>query len=280
MNAVARIFVVINLLLAGGFLLAAATFLHQNTKWKEELAKVEATAEANKRDLNGQITNLQTELTGSRTDLNSAKQNVTAVENDKSNLETRLVAEERGKLSAERQLTQAGGNMSTLTNNFEGLKGTLDTLKGQVDTYRQQSIDAMAAKAKAESVATEANVKADAMDAVNAKLKDNLMLASADNGKLSAMLKRYQELYPAPAAKAQPKVDGAVVRFDVGTQLVEINKGRSDGIAHGHEFDIVRGTTFIGTVRISRVEVGSSVGSVYIPSPGHQPRAGDTATKL
>ncbi len=48
MNQVARIFVVINLFLAAGFLMAAATFLKQNDHWMQKHGELKTQSDAEK----------------------------------------------------------------------------------------------------------------------------------------------------------------------------------------------------------------------------------------
>ena len=78
----------------------------------------------------------------------------------------------------------------------------------------------------------------------------------------------------------EPRIDGSITRFDVGTNLVEVDKGIPDGVKLGHVFDIVRGDNFICAVVVDRVDEKRSVGHIEVHGTNGNPQPGDLATKL
>ena len=280
MNVVARVFVGLNLILAAGFLMAAGTFLHQQQVNKETLEEREtellADIEQKKNDLlarDTQITNLQN-------DFDRSKATITTLEGEKTNLTTKLEGEQREKRNVERSLQTLQGTHDALANQVGEMKGELGTLREQVDTYRNQSIEDRDRAREADVARAEAVTARDQVSALLAATKDGKgavekILAAANNE-----LGRYKAVYPPPPTGDAPKIDGQVLRYDAATKLVEVNRGSSQGLRIGHEYDVVRGADFICTIRIDRVEDQRAVGSIKVPMPGRQPRSGDRATKL
>ncbi|MEZ6196518.1 MAG: hypothetical protein R3F20_12455 [Planctomycetota bacterium] len=280
MNAVARVFVVLNLILAAGFLMAAGTFLHQKEDIRTQLEKEKSDRADQVAQMLNERAALETDKGRVQSDLDRAKATITTLESEKGNLTAKLEGEQRERRNVESTLTTLQATHSSATEQIGALKDELKELRGQVDTYRQASLDdrdkALAAmKEKADAIASR-----DEFQAMLTTTSDGKSVIQKQLEALDREHARWVAVYPPPPTGDEPKIDGQVLRFDAATNLVEINRGTGVGIKVGHEYDIVRGADFICTVRIDRVEDGRSVGSIDVRMPGRQPRSGDRATKL
>ena len=119
MSQVARVFVVLNLLIAAGFLFAASTFLALNNDYKKELAK-EQEAKANlEQEMSGRIETLEAE----KKDL--ANQN-RALQERNANLtgSADTLNQQVRSLEAEKQAKDT--QIADLTRNLNSMQATVD----------------------------------------------------------------------------------------------------------------------------------------------------------
>lgn len=281
MNQVARIFVVINLFLAAGFLMAAATFLKQNDNWvvKHDTLKKQSDGVIQQKD--GEIAKLSAQIQGLSKDVDSCKSRLAAAESDKQDALTRLQAAQTAQATAEQNLQREQGTNQTHASNLEKYNAELKSLTERVDKYH-------ADMAKAQEERDAANVEKTKLASDLAAEKDNVhkgeLMIEEVKKQLNATkttLDTYTGVYPPPARKEQPKVDGSVTRYDATANVVQINKGKTANIQLGHKFDIVRGASFICEVEIDSVGDDYAIGHVgRVKVPGREPQAGDTATNL
>ena len=281
MNQVARIFVVLNLLLAAGFLMAAATFLKQNEDWKKKHNDQGIAFASKEGEYKAAASTAQGRIEALTQDLNNAKTKISGLEQDKSDTATRLTAANESKATAEGNVEREQGTVRSLSATVEQLKGELASYNGVIEKAKTDTINAQkerddAVRAKAEAVAALEAEKKNVHDRDNA-ITDHMARIS----KLEATLKTYTDAYPAPANTAQAKVDGTVVRFDPTTNVVQVNKGKKDNVQLGHRFDIIRGAQFICTVEVDSAGEDFAIGHVTnVRSPGREIQVGDTATTL
>ena len=280
MNSVARVFVVINLLLAAGFLMAAATFLKQTSNYKQELvdeqtahADAVAAKEAEAGELRANIQRLQD-------DLSNSGQSVSALESEKSDLTVRLGAANEAKTQAETQMQTMTGSLTGMDGKVGDLKDRVGGLEGQIERYRQESIDARRERDEAVAARVAAQEELDDVQKTLKATRDNKNLAENLLGKAKTQLASYRAVYPAPAHADQKKVDGQVVRYDAATNVIQVNRGKTHGVSRGYLIDIVRGGNYIGTARIDFVEQDSAVGSMTLNNGDRRPRSGDAMTRL
>ena len=280
MNQVARVFVVINLLLSAGFMMAAATFLKQNEDWKKQHEtvseeKVQLTAQKDQ-----EISALDADIKALKEDVQRKDGVVAGLESDKSDLDTRLKAADEQKNQAQRNQQQVNSSCTTLTakvgeltDSVKGLEALIERYRERAETESSRADDAEKARVDSETMKDQKIREINDLNNELAMLKKELLATSVE-------LATYKTHYPPPALKDQPKIDGQITRFDQGTNLVQVNRGKSAGVALGHLFDIVRGDQFICAVIVDRVDDENAVGHIEVHGTNGQPRAGDTATKL
>ncbi len=281
MNQVARVFVVINILLSAAFLMAAATFLHQSTNWKQIAADTETAKMDSEKALNHQIAQLDTDIKNLQDDLNSRKAKVNSLNSDLSAAKTEASNALEQKNQTERKFTllqethnQAVSKLAALTDSVGGLEARIETYRAAREAAQDKERDALAEQARIAAVR-------ETLKKAKAALENNVKdLQGRLNSTMTELL-AYRGAYPPPNNKSQPVVNGQVIRFDAGTNMVQVNKGANDGVRLGHRFDIVHGSDFVCTVMIDYIDGSTSVGHIAVPSTtGASPISGDKATKL
>lgn len=281
MNQVARVFVVINLLLSAGFLMAAATFLHQTQDWKKQYGDKDAQLTAETDRLNSEIQNRDAEIKRLNDDLSTQKGKVTELDSQLADAKGRMNAAVEAKNSADREmqaLIQRGNQDSS---SLAELKDVNKSFEARIDSYRNRAEEKTEEARVAEVARSDAMKEVEDRDSQINDLQNQLDDTTKQLNDVSTRLAAYVGAYPPPTLKDQPRIDGMVIRYDADANMVQVNKGRTDGVALGHMFDILHGNDYVGTVRITYLDDKTSVGHVHIKGlKGLMPVAGDKATKL
>ena len=281
MNQVARVFVVINLLLGAAFLAAAATFLKQSDDWKAKYNEAEVAHAGVVDGKDAEIRAQRADIQRRSDDLSKKVDEKKTLESDKRTLQDQLnkaveIAAERLKVSDSLQTTH-----NAATTRLDEISGHLGTLDGLVDKYKEQAANAIAAehgaiKDKVAAVAERESVRETVRQRDNT-IKD----LQGQLAERTAVLTTYTNVYPPPGATERKKINGQVLQYRATSNVVQINAGKEQGVVVGHEFDILRGSQFICTVKVDSVEDKTCVGHMTKVRAGSRtPRGGDQATTL
>jgi hypothetical protein len=276
MSQVARVFVVLNLLVAAGFLFASATFLSLNSDFKGQLEK-EVKAHQLDNDANesrisekdAEIARLGGENSGLREQRGQNEAKITAQDSEIA----RLTAENTAKDTQIANLTRVNEVHATAVT---GLRADLDTQLKRAEAARDE------ARAKTEET-SEAVKKLEMAQAEIVTLTNDLHTGektiTSQKEMISnlSMMKEYAQKTLGVSfdnVLVMPSLNGVVAQTD-GRSLVQVNLGTEQGMGKGFTVDVVRGGSYVGRVRIDTVFANSSAGQVTILAPGETVRVGD-----
>jgi len=281
MNQVARVFVVINLLLGAAFLAAAATFLKQSDDWKAKFNEGEVAHATVVDGKDAEIRAQRADIQRLSDDISKKSDHVSTLKSDKDSLQDQLnkaveTAAERLK-DKDSLSTKHGAALTRL----DEISGHLSTLDGLVDKYKDQAVKALegeqgAIKDKVAAIADRESVR-ETVRQRDSAIKD----LQGQLAERTAILTTYTNVYPPPGAAERKKINGQVLQYRAASNVVQINAGKDKGVIVGHEFDILRGSQFICTVKVDRVQDSTCVGHMTKVRAGNRtPRGGDQATTL
>lgn len=277
MSQVARVFVVLNLLLAVGFLFTAATFLAMNNDYKGKLAKeVEgrradnAAKDAEITQLKAQISNLES-LNRTLSDQKSSLEGtVTGNQSTIQSLESESKNKDSQLSLAQRNVAEAANAVQTLNADKNRLTEALNAAHAEA---RQKDEAARKALAELENangqIVSLQNTIGDqerSITSLKTKVSDQDMMIQYAAGKgidFSTLV-------------LTPPLHGTVVTAD--QNMAMLNLGSNAGVKIGFVFDIVRGDSYVGRVVVDQVYPNSSGGKITLKSGGRIPQAGDRAT--
>lgn len=281
MNQVARVFVVINILLSAAFLMAAATFLHQSTDWKQQKADADAAAMKSDAELRGQNSKLDAEIARLNDDLISRKSKLTSLEGNLDTVKSQLENANEQKNQTERKHQALIQTHNQATAKLAAISDSVSGLQDMIENYRKRAEAAQDSEAEALKGQKELAGVRQQLTQENGRLSNQIKELESKLNASNTELADYRNNYPPPTNKSQPMVEGQVIRFDAGTNMVQVNKGANDGIRLGHRFDILNGSNYVCTVMIDYIDASTSVGHISIPSTnGAVPTSGNKATKL
>ncbi|MHC4957336.1 MAG: hypothetical protein ACYTGN_03100 [Planctomycetota bacterium] len=120
------------------------------------------------------------------------------------------------------------------------------------------------------------------LEAANEELKRQLAEAQEDNARLARVVEalRLESQWDFRGPRFQPRPQGSpgVVK-KVRDNFVSISVGSGDGVKIGDNYGVRRGATYVGRIRITRVDKNMAVGEFddQFKGPGVPPQAGDIA---
>ena len=282
MSTIGKVFIVLNLIMAGVFLGYASTSLatsqEYRLRYEQEVDDHQATVE----EKDGEISRLDEQLTASqstasqlRADLQTSKAEFTRAESD---------------------LREARTQIDKLDSSYQQMAATFTTLDDRLGQIEQAKDDAVAARVQAEQERDDAvdekdsaiQAQRDAEDVARTRAsqitdlevaRTDLQLEVERKGTELAMLQqktgaRLDDII------APPPIEAAVLGVDYGVEpgLVALNVGKNHKVQRGFVFDVFAGEVYKGQVKVENVRENMCSCLVITPAVGTVIRQGDTAT--
>ena len=267
MSTLAKILVVVNLLLAVGFLATVGSILGQQDTWKAKHDKAVADAAREK-------AKLQELNDDANSQLRNADSNLRAANAAKAKAET-----ENGRLLSENQQLSAAYN--TLAENHSVMARTVDRMTNTLNANRdlistqQETMstqrDQIASLQESRNQGTQIlNAKELALDRAQAQIKDLESKLEDANEKIRAQefsLRVFRERFPGVEVASQPPHSGKVLNV-AGPRAIVISLGAEDGVRPGFLYMISRGSTYLGDLQIDDVQAKQSSGFIVGDAKG------------
>jgi hypothetical protein len=304
MGTFAKIFIVVNLVLAVIVLGAGAALLGTAESWKARYQNDDVsalTADAENRDWRPDETRIFNqnvvdalklnagEVDGLKKKIDELKSQLLGKTTEKERLEEKLQnAETEWKLIAQKY-NQMQEDFGAHVKAFKALEKQLadarTEAKDMQDRVDQATADALAAKQAREEVEsnlarTEGQLK-QSQEALAAAEKSNTQLGE-EKVAVENELAMYKDVYGAmEGAKAMEAVEGVVTGVDEDLNIVLISVGKDDNVAVGYTFKVFRGKEFVGMLIIDRVGDDWAAGHMNKAESTSFPQRGDdVATRL
>ncbi len=285
MSTIAKIFTVLNVILAAAFLGWAANAVQLNTDYKTKLEQEQAAhnetkalLSKDKSDLAAKLKEADEARTRLQTQVEEAKAENSRVDND-------------NKANASK--------LETMESDYKKIAGTLEGIQADAKTAHEAQLKAQAAQHDAESKAKDASAAQLAAEAKATKLEGDLiaaneLIANKEKELKTAETERQQvktQLETVVAAtgynlkdiQAMPLIEGKVLAVEMGVEpgLVSINCGEGVKVKRGYTFELFQGTTYKGQARVEYVYPDMCSAVLVRKVKGETIRVGDgAATRL
>lgn len=263
MSTVAKVFVVLNLLLAVAVLGAAAAFLGHSDNWKARHDTLKQMSTATETKLNADIADQKranTDLTVQVAAANTAKDKAIAAE--------QAITEAYGQLKkgydeSNASYLTATRSLLTSSNTIAEMRKLIDELWKERDALKDklsQANDAMTAAIQGENKAN------NALEAATTQLNDTLAKLATTEGELQRKTFQLESIIRANPGigngTEQPSQTGKVLLSDNQANIVVISLGSEDGVKNGFRYTVSRGASFVATIEITNVMAKSAAGRV------------------
>ena len=277
MSSMAKIFVVVNLVLGVAAFGAAATLLGAQNDYRAALEEQVAKHHEFKAESAREIAALEQERSTQRDQAVEAVSNASASQQAAESVRAQL-AEAK---NANERLTKA---TETASNELRRLTDTIEKEKEFRDRLASKSEEATQAMVNAQQALEDANANRARLEQTVADLNEQIQTLSAQKGDLEKELRNarfwideYKKITGQDITGEAMGADGRVIA--VRGSLVVVSVGRSDKVRIGDTYNLRRGATFVGQIKITRVEEDSAVGEfdTQFPGPGGSPQVGDIA---
>lgn len=282
MSPIGRIFIVLNLALAGGFVYFSGVYLQRATDWKQKHDTLQADMQKQVDQLTGQLTAEQAQKRDSDRKLNASEQAKNALETQ--NQELRAENERYAK-----QLSTIQAEIQTQAANYSTISSSIDTSTQEYQRATQQALAAL--QERDEAVRAKEVAQADLRDSQDrvAALETSLaeqQVAIADLEQTirekDVLLDIVRTRVPGVLELAQPKLLGTVQRVDADGKLVTILITSDDadaGAKPGYSFALYAGSTYKGEAVVTDVD-GNFAFCRVTRTTGRPIMAGDQATTV
>jgi uncharacterized protein (DUF3084 family) len=280
MSQLARMFVVLNFLLAAGFLYAAAMFLGINHEWKKKHDTMNKDLTQAREDARKREKDLQTRVEELTRESSTLKEDNAGTKATAARLTEANATAEKDKKTKEADFTKEQANLASANENLKRANEELAKRTEEANKLRTDAATAQAAERKANEELEKAKTEIRNRDNSIAELEKGKTEMTGKIEELEIVKKIAIDngvditnlLAKAPISNAQ------VIGVDMGMKLVQVNAGTAQKVARGTTLDIVRGSSYIGRIKIDQVYPNSAAGTLYIAAPGQTVQVGDRAT--
>jgi len=281
MSPIARVFSVLNLILAVFFLAWASNSLATSQAFKLKYEGEIAMHQETEDTLKGQISTLETERDLARGEADTFR-------NERDNSTQRADRLDQDLNQVRSDLSESAATTEKFSNLFESMEANNLQLQGDKDRAVEARHEAEGAKEsaqEAQQVAESNLVDAQSeIESLNNTVGDKEVEAVALNRTISELETQLATVVELTGVSfdqitAQPAIDATVVRavHEISPGIVALNRGSAHGVKVGYTFEIFNGNEYKGQVRVENVRANMCTALVTTPVSGTQIGQGDSA---
>lgn len=278
MSPIGRVFIIVNLALAGVFVGFAGKYLQANTNYKKQMEEKSAADALTIKDLTAK-------LAGVTEQRDTAVASVARLETDNKSKDSRLTVQDeelkdqrKRNDNLEAKITTINGSLSNLSTVQENQNKEAKEMREKWLAAEKASNEAQQAKLDAEAKLAAAENDGKVKDEKIAALDAEIKKSSEDLRVAGIELDLFRAKYPG-FGKAVPVVNGRVEFVSENGKLVTLSLGESNGgIQPGATFAIYNGSKYKAEVDIVEVTNNNAFGHVTQLVEGAVVSKGDSAT--
>lgn len=278
MSPIGRVFVVLNLVLAGGFVAFAGTFLKNHTNYKDLYKKEETKLAAKTSEFEAEKTSLTTELSAAKTQVSSL--DTLSKRNDAQLSEAKAENEILSKklASIEGDVKGILSHWSTVASKVEAAGEDAKKTLAMAMTADEEKHKALNAQQQAEAKLTEANNKIAALDAKIADLNGAVAAKDAEIGQQKILISNGKAKFgDAFLGLAQPDAEGRVSHVADKLVTIEYTKKGGGDLMKGHTFALYNDKGYKGEALVTEVEGSIAFCRITMAKDGASVNVGDKA---
>jgi predicted RNase H-like nuclease (RuvC/YqgF family) len=267
MSPIGKVFLVLNLALAGLFVGSAASLVGASESYRVQAEDIQVQLTTAQADASTEASELRAQLTNAEGAKDRLAASKAQVESDRDALSEELKTEQTQNSDLRERLSGSEGKLGDLesTNRSNSARIVeISTESRNLRNERDDAIDsrdsALKSKASAERGNDKAQRQANELSIALGREKDR---ANSAEAKLSEVAKLYK--VDLNTLNAQPDLAGVVLdaSYD-GTPVVVINMGSQDQVKPGFTFDVYNGATYKGRIYVETVNTHQAAATVQM----------------
>ena len=267
MSPIGKVFLVLNLALAGLFVGSAASLVGASESYRLQTEDLQVQLTTAKADASKEASGLQAQLTNAEGAKDRLAASKAQVESDRDALAEDLKTEQSQNSDLRERLSGIEGKLGDLestnrsnTTRIAELNTEARNLRDERDGAVDDREDALMAKASAERGNDQAQRQSNELSIALGREKDR---ANSAEAKLAEVAKLYK--VDLNTLNAQPDLAGVVLDASYeGTPVVVINLGTQDQVKPGFTFDVYNGATYKGRIYIETVNTHQAAATVQM----------------
>jgi chromosome segregation ATPase len=277
MSPTGRVFIVLNLVLAGAFVGFAGTYLKNHTNWKQKHDAVDTEFRTSKKDLDAKVSSLESQL------ITATRENQRIDQSEKA---------AKAELADEKAVNQRlSGQVSSLEADIKAIKSDYATVASKVETAAEdakktlqlalaadeEKHKALNLQKDADAKLAEANATIKEFEAKVADLTGDIQKKDQTIGEQGTLIKSVQLKAPGLLLTAQPDVEGRVHNVS-NNKLVTVEITNKAGeLKPGNQMALYNGSTYKGEMLVTNVEGNFAFGKITLSKDGTTVNVGDSA---
>jgi hypothetical protein len=259
MSTVAKVFVVLNLVLAVAFLGAAATFLAYVDSYRGQLDVEKAAHVQTRTDKDRQIADLTTQLGAATQQVlaaNTARDLALATDTRTTQAWQNLQADYANTAA---NLTRATASLTVAQDTIKNLTALKDELQQNARTMNEAMRVANDERGAAVKAANQAQLDLENSQSTVRELEQKLATCEDARARLDfAQRARAAGGGTGGPGEPQPAQAGKITAADPRANIVVISLGSEDGVKAGFRYVVSRGAAYVGTVEVTSTEAKQS----------------------
>ena len=267
MSTLAKILVVVNLLLAVGFLASASSYLGNQDTWAHKYRTAEQAHELERKTLQEQLDEAQNEKKNLDAQLRAANAAKAKAETEAG----RLVSENDNLKAAYNTLAENHSVMARtvdrMTNTLNANRDLISTLQDTMSTQRDQIASLQESRNQGTQILNAKELALDRAQSTVKQLEQQLADAAEKIRVQEFALGVFRTRFPGVEVASQPPHSGKVLSVN-GSSAVVVSLGAEDGVRPGFLYMVSRGGTYIGDLQIDDVQSKKSAGFVVGDTKG------------
>lgn len=282
MSSIGRIFIVLNLFASALFLGWAVKALKTEENYRIKIQQDYGTAQDRVKTLDAQVADLSAKFQLADGSVKRLTAERDAERERAEGLNNQLTDAKRSEQQLKAEMTEVRESLKDYNTQLESLMASKDRAVEEARTAEREREEAKAAAAEAELAMRDAQDLARQQEARAAELESSL---ASTQSELSSRQSEIETIVAQTGIKlgdftAVPQIDAAILdaKLDVNPGLVILNVGSDQKVARGMTFDVYRGGTYKGRVRIENVQPKQASALVIQPVKGQKIAQGDSAT--
>lgn len=278
MSPIGRVFIVLNLVLAAGFLFFAGTYLQRQDDYKKAYESEQKKHSEDNAQHVANIKDLQDRLTGANTQ-------VAQLDTERLSLNNRLEAEKETNVSLSKRVGEFEATLKVLSSSSQGMSDQIAAAFSKAgDAYtraiaaQQEKDAAVRAKDDAVNQAKEAALKITALEETVSNKDAEIAQLSQKNGELD-LLVSVARTKGFLDSMAVPPLDGIIAQVNGRLVTIQVNNNPTNAeIKPGYKFALYDGTTYKGEARVTEADAEKGVAFATMEIVKGEVKPGDRAS--
>lgn len=277
MSPIGRVFVVLNLVLAGAFVGFSGTYLKNHTNWKQKHDTVAAEFQAKKTEDSAALESM-------KQDLSKATRELTAITatGKKADAELEDAKKENERLSKqvsslESDIKEIKSGYATMVTKVESASDDAKKTLAMAMTADDEKHKALNLQKDAEAKLAEANAKISSLDTKIAELSGNIQKHEQTIGEQKTMLAAWNLKFPGAVLGAQPDVSGRVHHVANKLVTVEITDKKGADLQKGNTLSIYNASGYKADMVVESVDGNFAFGRITMAKDNASVAIGDSA---